>query len=149
VAYYPLNYLFHFRIRNNRRSARPYFTCSSVGRPFVKPFNRSSSINFSLTSCFMVRQPSLLNKTPESYAPWRIMLFASCLSFDVAHNKEVEAVLCIAIVIKVRIDRRESRRSSVARNSPPYKGGVLHLLQPPFVPWLVTWSSTCKNICLS
>jgi hypothetical protein len=133
VAYHPLNNLFHFRIQNNWRSARPCFTYSSVGRPFVKPFNRSSSINFSLTSCFVVRQPSLLNKTPEAYAPWYIMLFTSCLSFDIAHNKEVEAVLCIAIVIKVRINSRESRRSSAARDSPPYKGGVLHLLQPPFV----------------
>jgi hypothetical protein len=55
VAYHPLNYLLHFRIRDSWRSTRPCFACSSVGRPFVKPFNCSSSINFGLTGGFTVR----------------------------------------------------------------------------------------------
>jgi hypothetical protein len=31
VAYYPLNYLFYFRIWDNWRPARPYFICPSIG----------------------------------------------------------------------------------------------------------------------
>jgi hypothetical protein len=140
VACHPLNYLFHFRIRDNWRSARPCFACSSAGRSFIKPLYCSSPLNFSLTRCFTVREP-LLNKAPESYAPWCFILFTSCLSLDVAYNKDVEAVEAIhsCRVKDGWMDGREKLvESSAARDSPPYQGVCFICCYPLLYLWSVS-----------
>jgi hypothetical protein len=89
VAFYPLDYLFYFYVRDNRRSARPCLACTTIRGSFIKPFERSSPINFSPACCFAVRE-TFINKAPESYAAWCLMLSTSCFAFDVSHDCAIE-----------------------------------------------------------
>jgi hypothetical protein len=82
VARHPFNYLLYFRIRDNRRSARPLFACSSVGSPIKYCASREAKSLHSISL-----RMSLFNKRPESYALWCFMLSTSCFAFNVSHSK--------------------------------------------------------------
>jgi hypothetical protein len=43
----------------------------------------------------------------------------------------------------------EAYRSSVARDLPPYRGGDLHLLRPPFVPLMLSLDQNDRSIEVS
>jgi hypothetical protein len=131
MACHPLNYLLHFRIRDNWRSARPCFACSSVGSPIKYRASREAKSLHGISL-----RVSLFNKRPKSYALWCFMLSTSCFAFDVSHSKAEEggkAIRSCRVGRRMGIGMEEARRSSVTRDLPPYRGVAVDLLLPPSV----------------
>jgi hypothetical protein len=79
---------------------------------------------------------ALFNKGLESYALWCFMLSTSCFAFNASHSNGKEGSNSYRVGRRIRIETEEACRSSVARDSPRYRGVAAEILKPPFVQYI-------------